>query len=104
MMFHQLFLPANIKDYEVKDLASEINKCASEIKEKDLADVTIAVVHEGKDPLNNVVKNLNGNVDAVFGGHSHSIYDDVVSDSTGKQIPVLKCIGNAGKGVYRFKN
>lgn len=52
-----IVLPANIKDYEVKDLASEINKCASEIKEKDLADVTIAVVHEGKDPLNNVVKN-----------------------------------------------
>ncbi|MDB2150450.1 bifunctional metallophosphatase/5'-nucleotidase [Clostridium butyricum] len=74
-----IVLPANIKDYEVKDLASEINKCASEIKEKDLADVTIAVVHEGKDPLNNVVKNLNGNVDAVFGGHSHSIYDDIGS-------------------------
>ncbi|WP_455791605.1 5'-nucleotidase C-terminal domain-containing protein [Clostridium butyricum] len=97
-----IVLPANIKDYEVKDLASEINKCASEIKEKDLADVTIAVVHEGKDPLNNVVKNLNGNVDAVFGGHSHSIYDDVVSDSTGKQIPVLNAC-NAGKGYIDLK-
>ena len=97
-----IVLPANIAEYEVKDLTSEINKCADEIKNNDMADVVIALVHDGRDSLNNLAADLNGNVDAVFGGHSHSIYDGVVSDSTGKSIPVLNAC-NAGKGYIDLK-
>ncbi|MGN0145465.1 MAG: bifunctional metallophosphatase/5'-nucleotidase, partial [Clostridium sp.] len=97
-----IVLPANIADYEVKDLTNEINKCADEIKNNNNVDVVIALVHDGGDSLNNLAANLNGNVDAVFGGHSHSIYDGVVSDLTGKSIPVLNAC-NAGKGYINLK-
>ena len=68
-----IVLPANIANYEVKDPATEINKCAKEIREADAADVVLTVVHDGSvHSLTNVVSNLQG-VDAVFGGHNHTI-------------------------------
>lgn len=97
-----IVLPANIKDYIVTDPATEINKYADEIKKDKSADVIIAVVHDGTASLNNIVSNLDGNVDAVFGGHSHSVYDGVVQDTTGKSIPVLNAC-NAGKGYIDLK-
>lgn len=96
-----IVLPANIADYEVKDPATEINKCVEEIKQKNSADVVLAVIHDGETSLKNIVKNLGG-VDAVFGGHSHTTYDNVIEDSNGKGIPTLNA-SSSGKGYIDLK-
>ncbi|AGX41687.1 5'-nucleotidase C-terminal domain-containing protein [Clostridium saccharobutylicum] len=69
--------PKYVKDYEFTDIANEINSVAAEIKENNLADVTIALVHEGDNGDNTTGKifditNKLKNVDAVFAGHSHT--------------------------------
>lgn len=96
-----IVLPANIANYQVKDAATEINSCAKEIRDKKLADVVLAVVHDGGSSLNNIVSNLEG-VDAVFGGHTHTIGDDIIKDRTGKDVPTLNAC-NAGKGYIDLK-
>jgi 2',3'-cyclic-nucleotide 2'-phosphodiesterase/3'-nucleotidase/5'-nucleotidase len=96
-----IILPANISAYDVKDPATEINAVAKDIRDKKLADIVIADIHEGLAPLNTIVNNLHG-VDAVFGGHSHSIYDDVLKDADNKDVPTLNA-QNAGKGYIDLK-
>lgn len=87
--------------YEFKDIAAEINGLVPEVKSKG-ANVVIAVLHEGdnKDgktgPIFDIVGKLTG-VDAVFGGHSHSILNTTVNG-----IPVYNA-NNAGKGFIRAK-
>ena len=83
-----IVLPANIKDYEVTDMATAVNKYAKEIKSGNLADVIIATVHEGGDALPKFVSKLSG-VNAVFGGHSHSKLDTVVKDADNKDVPTI---------------
>ncbi|SFD40150.1 bifunctional metallophosphatase/5'-nucleotidase [Clostridium uliginosum] len=99
-----IVLPEYVKDYEFRDLASEINSVASEIKQNNLADVTLALVHEGdnKDnatgPIFDMTNKLQ-NVDAVFGGHTHT---KVCGTASSTKIPVY--IGNSyGKGYINAK-
>jgi 2',3'-cyclic-nucleotide 2'-phosphodiesterase/3'-nucleotidase len=91
-----IVLPANIANYQVKDVATEINACAKEIKENNEADVVLAVIHDGGSSLDNIVSGLQ-NVDAVFGGHTHTTGDEVVKDKNNNNVPVLNAC-NAGKG------
>ena len=69
--------PKYVKDYEFTDIADEINSVAAQIKENNLADVTLALVHEGANgdnatgPIFDIANKLK-NVDAVFAGHSHT--------------------------------
>lgn len=96
-----IVLPANIADYKVTDIATEINVCAQEIKRNNEADVILAVVHDGGSSLNSMVSNLHG-VDAVFGGHTHTSYDGVVKDNDNKDVPVLNA-SSSGKGYIDLK-
>lgn len=96
-----IILPANTADYEFKDLTTELNKEAQEIRSGNLADIVLADVHEGGDALNDVVSHLQG-IDAVFGGHNHQSYDGVVTAADGKNVPVLNAMAQ-GKGYIDLK-
>lgn len=98
-----IVLKDNIKDYEFTDMTTEVNKCAKEIKDNNLADVVIALVHAGDNgdyktgEIFDCAENLT-NVDAVFGGHSHT----KVCTRSKNNIPVY--IGSAyGKGFIDAK-
>jgi len=91
-----IILPANIANFDFRDLATEVNAVAKDIKDKNLADVIIAVVHEGNSILDTVAGQLT-NVNAVFGGHSHSIAQKVVNN-----MPVVNANSN-GKGYVDLK-
>jgi 2',3'-cyclic-nucleotide 2'-phosphodiesterase / 3'-nucleotidase / 5'-nucleotidase len=96
--------PKFIKDYEFRNLESEINTIASKIKQDKSADVIIALVHEGDKgdnatgPVFDLADKLQ-NVDAVFGGHSHT-KTATISKTT--KIPVFIGASN-GKGYIDAK-
>lgn len=96
--------PKYVKDYEFKDLANEINLIAAQIKQNNLADITLALVHEGDKGDNATglifdMANKLQNVDAVFGGHSHTKTSAIAKATN---IPVY--IGNSsGKGYIDAK-
>ncbi len=96
--------PKYVRDYEFKDIASEINLVAAQIKQDKLADVTIALVHEGDKgdnatgPVFDLANKLQ-NVDAVFGGHSHTKTSAI---ATTTKIPVYIGASN-GKGYIDAK-
>ncbi len=90
--------PNNVKDFEFKDMATEVNAVAKDIKDNNKADVIIALVHEGSNkdlktgPVFDFAAKLL-NVSAVFGGHSHTI----VNGKASNDIPVY-IANNAGRG------
>jgi 2',3'-cyclic-nucleotide 2'-phosphodiesterase/3'-nucleotidase len=98
-----IVMPAYVKDYNFTDPAEEINSVAKDLKESKKADVVLAVVHEGNDasapatgPIFDIANSLT-NVDAVLGGHSHTILQATV-----KGMPVV--IGGAqSKGFIDLK-
>ena len=96
--------PKYVKDYEFKDLGTEINSIANQIKQEKLADVTIALVHEGDNgdnatgPVFDLANKLQ-NVDAVFGGHSHTKTATIAKTTN---IPVFIGASN-GKGYIDAK-
>ena len=95
--------PAYIKDYKFTDVATEVNAVAKEIKDNKLADVTIAVLHVGDNKDNATgelfdVTNKLSNVNAVFGGHSHS----KVFAKSANNIPIYIATSN-GKGYVDAK-
>ncbi|MBL4935441.1 5'-nucleotidase C-terminal domain-containing protein [Clostridium sp. YIM B02515] len=96
-----IILPANVKDYDFRDVATEVNAAAKEIRDNNKADIVLAVIHDGGDSLNTIVNNLHG-VDAVFGGHTHTTYDGVNKDADGKDVPTLNA-ASSGKGYIDFK-
>lgn len=91
-----IVMPEFIKNYTFKDMASEVNTVAAEIRANNLADVIVLLAHEGSTALESVVGNLSG-IDAVLGGHAHIITDKVLQDKNGKNIPVVAANYN-GKG------
>lgn len=99
-----IVMPANVANYTFTDPATEINDAAAEIKKDNKADVVLAVVHEGSNgdftttgPIMDIANNLHG-VDAVFGGHSHTI----MSTTTASGMPVEIASAN-GKGYIDLK-
>ena len=98
-----IVLPANVDNYKFTDPTAEINAIAKDIKDNKKADVILAVMHEGSNqdcktgPVFDIADNLS-NVDAVIGGHSHTVVQ--ATSKTG--IPVV--IGKAqGKGFIDLK-
>lgn len=98
-----IVLPAYSANYDFKDPVAEINVCAKEIKENKKADVIVALLHEGSNldcktgPIFDIAESLT-NVDAVFGGHSHTSVQAITS----KGVPVV--IGKAqSKGFIDLK-
>jgi len=96
-----IIMPALVAPFDFRDPATEINACAKEIKDGNLADVILADIHDGGASLNTIVNNLHG-VNAVFGGHTHTMYDDVNKDADNKVVPTLNAM-NAGKGFIDLK-
>lgn len=99
-----IVLPKYVKDYEIKDLTNEVNSIAAQIKQNKLADVVVALVHEGDNgdnatgPIFDMANKLQ-NVDAVFGGHSHTKTAAIAKTTN---IPVY--IGSSnGKGYIDAK-
>jgi 2',3'-cyclic-nucleotide 2'-phosphodiesterase/3'-nucleotidase len=107
-----IVMPAFVDKYDFKDAVTEINKAAKEIKDGNLADVIIAVIHAG-DNLDNKtgeifdITNKLENINAVFGGHSHSkVYAKganglpiYIANSAGKGYADIKMIVSADKKV-----
>lgn len=90
-----------IKNYEFKSIVTEVNAAAADAKAEG-AQVVLAVIHAG-DNLDNktgeifdVANKLTG-VDAVIGGHSHSIVQSTVGN-----MPVVVGCSN-GKGYIDLK-
>jgi len=96
-----IIMPALVAPFDFKDPATEINKVAKEIRDGNLADIILADVHDGGASLNTMVNNLHG-VDAVFGGHTHSIADVVNKDADNKDVPTL-IANSTGKGYVDLK-
>lgn len=103
--FNGSVLAANIANYRGTDPATEINSLVSEVKAKG-ADIVIALIHEGSNsadttnktgPIFDIANKLVG-VDAVFGGHSHTIVDAKAANG----VPVYVA-NNAGKGYIDAK-
>lgn len=96
-----IVLPKYIENYEFKDVVAEINGLVSEVKGAG-ADVVIALIHEGDNldgktgPIFDIANKLVG-IDALFGGHSHSILNTTVNG-----MPVY-IANNAGKGFIDAK-
>ncbi|MCT8977818.1 cell wall-binding repeat-containing protein [Clostridium sp. CX1] len=98
-----IVLPANVQNYKFTDPTTELNAVAKEIKNSKKADVVLALLHEGSNadsktgPVFDIADKLS-NVDAVLGGHSHT----VVQAKSKNGIPVV--IGKAqGKGFIDLK-
>ncbi|WPC40170.1 Ig-like domain-containing protein [Clostridium sp. JS66] len=96
-----IILPANTKDYTFKDVATEVNSAAKEIRENNLADIVVATIHDGGDSLNDIVSKLSG-VDVVFGGHNHASLDTVLKDADEKNVPTLNAKAT-GQGYIDLK-
>jgi len=97
--------PVNVANYRFTDNTTEINALVPEVRAKG-ATVVLAVIHEGSDPSDksnasgpifDIAGKLVG-VDAVFGGHSHTI----VAAKASNGIPVY-IAKNAGKGYIDAK-
>jgi 2',3'-cyclic-nucleotide 2'-phosphodiesterase / 3'-nucleotidase / 5'-nucleotidase len=100
-----IVLPANVANYNFTDITTEINGLAGEVKSKG-ANVVVALIHEGSNqsdktnatgPIFDIANGLKG-VDAVFGGHSHTI----VTAKAANGVPVY-IANNAGKGYIDAK-
>lgn len=97
-----------IKDYDVLSNVTYINKYAEQARTEDGAQIVIALIHEGDDlnngtsgPIVDIAKNLVG-VDAVLGGHTHSVVSTTVTTNSGKSMPLE--IGSCnGKGYIDLK-
>lgn len=102
-----IILAANISGYEVQDNVICINKYAQQAR-KEGAQIVIALIHEGDDynngasgPIVDIAHKLKG-VDAVLGGHTHSIVQTTVVNGDGKGIPLAIANYN-GKGYIDLK-
>ncbi|MGH4137816.1 5'-nucleotidase C-terminal domain-containing protein [Clostridium sp.] len=96
-----IIMPTLVAPFDFKDPATEINAVAKQIKDGNLADIILADVHDGGSSLNTMVNNLHG-VDAVFGGHTHSVADLVNKDADGKDVPTV-IANSTGKGYVDLK-
>ncbi|MBZ9608560.1 5'-nucleotidase C-terminal domain-containing protein [Clostridium estertheticum] len=96
-----IIMPALVDPFDFRDPATEINIVAKEIRDGNLADIVLADVHDGGSSLNTMVNKLHG-VDAVFGGHTHSIGDVVNKDADGLDVPTLIAAAT-GKGFINLK-
>ncbi|WP_303323816.1 5'-nucleotidase C-terminal domain-containing protein [Actinomyces radicidentis] len=63
------------------------NARATELKESGKADVVVVLAHEDADIYG---KELNGDVDAVFGGHTHVPYAQTITGDDGNEIAVVQ--------------
>ena len=99
-----IIMPAYTNDYIFADAAAEVNACAAEIKAAKTADVIIALVHAGNDyatPATGeifTIANKLTNVNAVFGGHSHTIVTGVATNG----LPIY-IANSSGKGYIDAK-
>ncbi|MCX7694642.1 MAG: 5'-nucleotidase C-terminal domain-containing protein [Caloramator sp.] len=94
-----IVLPKNVESFEFRDEVSEINAVVKDIRDNNKADVVLALIHEGNinDRIIGIANNLVG-VDAVFGGHSHTILNTKASNG----IPVY-IANSSGKGYIHVK-
>lgn len=98
-----IVLPKHVENYEFKDEATEINSVVKEIRDNNKADVVLVLIHAGDDrtgkagPIFDITKQLIG-VDAVFGGHSHTVVNAVAENG----IPVY-IANSSGKGYIHVQ-
>ncbi|HWP96462.1 MAG TPA: peptidylprolyl isomerase [Syntrophomonadaceae bacterium] len=102
-----IVMAANIAGYDVLSNVTCINKYAQQARDKG-AQIVIAIIHEGDDdnngasgPLVDIAHKLVG-VDAVLGGHTHSIVQTTLTNGDGKCIP-LEIANYNGKGYIDLK-
>ncbi|GCD12067.1 5'-nucleotidase C-terminal domain-containing protein [Clostridium tagluense] len=96
-----IIMPAMTSPYDFKDVATEVNKVAVDLRTNHLADIVLADIHDGGSSLNTIVNKLHG-VDAVFGGHTHTSGDVVNKDADGKDVPTVNA-ASTGKGFINLK-
>ena len=102
-----IVLADNIAPYDVRSNVTCVNAAAADARAHG-AQVVIALIHEGDNynngasgPIVDIAKQLTG-VDAVLGGHTHSIVNTTVTTNAGATIPLE--IGNAyGCGFIDLK-
>jgi len=99
-----IVLGAYVENYYFTDITEELNAVAKELRDTKKADVIIGLVHEGgfsdqgknSGPIFEIASGLKG-VDALFGGHTHSIVNSTVNN-----MPVF-IANSAGKGYINVK-
>ena len=102
-----LVSPGGITDLTFTDPVAAVNTYADQLKAQDLADIVIAVYHEGTEVdtsladamegsslFSSIVTGTDSNVDAIVNGHTHKVYSWV--DPTGR--PIIQA-GNYGNFV-----
>ena len=102
-----MVLDTNIANYDVLSNVTYINKYAQEARDAG-AQIVIALIHEGDNynngasgPIVDIAHQLAG-VDAVLGGHTHTIVQTTVTNKDGKLIP-LEIANSSGKGYIDLK-
>lgn len=91
--------PSFVSNYNFTDPVTEINKYAKQIRDNKEADVVVALIHEGSNSdcktgkIFDIANSLTG-VDAVLGGHSHTIVQTTAADG---KTPIA-IAGSNGKG------
>ncbi|MCX7951049.1 MAG: 5'-nucleotidase C-terminal domain-containing protein, partial [Clostridiales bacterium] len=98
-----IVLPKYVENFEFKDEVAEINAVVKNIRDNNKADIVLALIHEGSDKTGkagkifDITNKLIG-VDAVFGGHSHTIVNSLSTNG----IPVYVA-NSSGKGYIHVK-
>jgi 2',3'-cyclic-nucleotide 2'-phosphodiesterase (5'-nucleotidase family) len=86
---------ARIQDYMFDDPIEWASYYAHYLRTEESVDVVLAVVHGNSDYTNDGIAALTGDyrVDAIFNGHSHSRYTQVISRS-GVDVPIIQSKAN----------
>lgn len=78
---------AALSGLTVENAVATANARATELKESGKADVVVVLAHEDADIYG---KEFNGDVDAVFGGHTHVPYAETITGTEGNTIAVVQ--------------
>ena len=96
-------LPDHIKDYEVGNIVENVRQAARDAREKG-AQIVIALIHAGDNndsrtgPVFDVANQAGDVIDAVLGGHTHTLVNTTAANGT----PVA-IAGSYGRGFIDMK-
>jgi 2',3'-cyclic-nucleotide 2'-phosphodiesterase/3'-nucleotidase/5'-nucleotidase len=98
-----IVLPGYIKDYNVGDIVDNVRQAARDAREKG-AQIVIALIHAGDNydsrtgPVFDVANQAGDVIDAVLGGHTHTLVNTTAANGTSVAIA-----GSYGRGFIDMK-
>ena len=89
-----------VKDYEFKDPMPLIKKYAKELRSEKGCKLVILSIHDNTSSINQMIADLSGEyqVDAIFNGHTHSVYAGETQGTDGIYTPYIQS-GSSGSNI-----